>query len=429
MRCSMIAKGNHYYCIQPLLICWWKTAKMNSEPTRHVIMGQIPPASTTPGSWTTIVWSINQIQVTIERQWSGKKLPCVNSDLDIGDMTLNRGHETIMWYIIKIQLDIEELWPWQRFCLCVHCDLDLGDMTLGQGHHSLGPLTTIVWNIIQIQLGSEEVSPGHRFAVCMHCDLDIRDMTLGYGHDATLGHGQLVCEILLRSILALRSYGTDMDFWYICTVTLTFEIWPWAKVLIHPWVMDNNCVKHYPDQTWQCRVMARTQILSMCALWSWYKRYDLSSRSWHTLRSWTIIVWNIILIQLGSYELWPRHGFLVCVHCDLDIGEMTLGQDHDTSLGHGQQISEILSRSDKWGKKLWPGNDVKRRTNRRTGWFLCLRGGGEVIRYMYNEKIVCTKKIYMYYRERYHHLLRNTAQHFVNYIVLCKKIRNFQIYL
>ena len=37
----------------------------------------------------------------------------------------------------------------------------------------------------------------------------------------------------------------------------------------------------------------------------------------------------------------------ICVHCDLDLGDMTLGQCHDTPLGHGQQLHEILSRSDK----------------------------------------------------------------------------------
>ena len=36
---------------------------------------------------------------------------------------------------------------------------------------------------------------------------------------------------------------------------------------------------------------------------------------------------------------------LVCVHCELDLGGMTLGQIHDTPLGHGQQLCEISSRS------------------------------------------------------------------------------------
>ena len=172
-------------------------------------------------------------------------------------------------------------------------------------------------------------------------------MTLSQGHATPLGHGQQLCEILSRSSMAVRSYGPDMDFGYVCTVTLTLEVWPWVKVMTHPlvmdnncekyyldpvwqwrvmaqtyiffyvctltlelwpwvkvmthpWVMDNNCVKYYPDPTWQWGVMTRTRNLGMCALWPWPWRYDLGSRSWHTLGSWTTIVWNIILIQFGS---------------------------------------------------------------------------------------------------------------------------------
>ena len=38
-------------------------------------------------------------------------------------------------------------------------------------------------------------------------------------------------------------------------------------------------------------------------------------------------------------------GFWVCVHCGYNLGDMTLGQGHDTPLGHGQQLCEVLSRS------------------------------------------------------------------------------------
>ena len=169
---------------------------------------------------------------------------------------------------------------------CVECDLDLGYKTLSQIHN------TIVWYILKIQYGSEELWPGH-----------------GFG--------------------------------YVCTVTLTLEIWPWVKVMTHPWVMDNNCVKYYQDPTYQWGVMAQSQILSMCALWPWPWRYDLGSKSWHTLGSWTTIVWNIFQIQLRNEELRPGHRFLVCVHYDLDHGDMTLGQGHDTPLDHGQQLCKI----------------------------------------------------------------------------------------
>ena len=98
------------------------------------------------------------------------------------------------------------------------------------------------------------------------------------------------------------------------TVTLALEIWPWVKVVTHNWVMDNNFVKYYPDPTWKWGVMAQTRILGICALWPWPWRYDLGS--------WTTIVWNINQIQHDSKELWPGHGFWVCVHCDLDFGDM-----------------------------------------------------------------------------------------------------------
>ena len=116
-----------------------------------------------------------------------------------------------------------------------------------------------------------------------------------------------MCEILSRSNLVVRSYGPDMDLRYVCTVTLTLEIWPWVKVMTHPWVMDNNCVEYYPDPTWQWGVMARTRISSKCALWPWPWRYDLVSRSWHTLGSWTTFVWNYIQIGQESTKLWTGY--------------------------------------------------------------------------------------------------------------------------
>ena len=314
-------------------------------------------------------------------------LPCVNCDLDLGDMSLSQGHDTIgdilsrsflavITYGLDTVLGMCALWPWTRRydlgsrswhtlrsdnkCVKYYSDptwqwgvmartLIPGICALwpwprryengSRSWHALGSWTTIVRNIIQIQHGSEELWPRHGFPVYVH-----------------------------RSNMAVRSYGPDMDFQYMCTVTLTLEIWPWVKVMTHPWVMDNNrvkyypdptwqwgvmawtqissmcalwpwpwiydlkirthpwvmdnnCVKYYPDPTWQWGVMAWTRISSMCALWTWPWRYDLRSRSWRTPRSWTIIVWNYIQIRQGS-------------------------------------------------TKLWPGHDVNRRTDRQTGWFL-----------------------------------------------------------
>ena len=54
---------------------------------------------------------------------------------------------------------------------------------------------------------------------------------------------------------------------------------------------------------------------------------------------------NIINIQNGSEVLRPGHHFWVCMLCDLDLRDVTFGHGHDTPLGHGQQLCEILSRT------------------------------------------------------------------------------------
>ena len=147
--------------------------------------------------------------------------------------------------------------------------------------------------------------------------------------------------------MTVKRYGPDTNFGYVCTVTLTLEIWPRVK-----WK-----TMYYLDPTWQWGVMARRQILAMCALWPWSWKYDLGLRSWHTLWSLTTIMWNIIQTQHGSDELWPGHEFIVCMHCDLDIGVITLGQGHDIPLGHGQQFYEILSRSNMDVRSYGPDTD------------------------------------------------------------------------
>ena len=114
---------------------------------------------------------------------------------------------------------------------------------------------------------------GYKVMAWIRCE----QMTLGEGHDWPFGHGQPFCEILSRSNMAVRSYCLDTNFVYVYKVTLT--IWPWVKVMTHPWVIDNNCVK-YPAPTWQWGVIAGTRILVHFDLHN-----DLGSRSWHTLGS------------------------------------------------------------------------------------------------------------------------------------------------
>ena len=92
----------------------------------------------------------------------------------------------------------------------------------------------------------------------------------------------------------------------MCTVTLTLEIWPWVKVMTHPWVMDDKCLNIIQIQLCSEELWPGNGFW-VCALWPWPWRYDLGSRSWHTLGSCTIIVLNIIQIGQVGTELWIRH--------------------------------------------------------------------------------------------------------------------------
>ena len=175
---------------------------------------------------------------------------------------LSRSHLAVITYGPDTDLGMCAMWPWPR-------RYGLGS----RSWHTLGSWSTIVWNIIQIQLGNEELWSWNGFWVCVHCDLDLGDMTLGQGYDTPFIDNKCVS----RSNLVVRSYGQDTDFQYVCTMTLTFEIWPWVKVMTHPLVIDNKCVK-YPDQTCQWGVnVPDTDFQYMCTvtltleIWPWVK--------------------------------------------------------------------------------------------------------------------------------------------------------------
>jgi hypothetical protein len=82
-------------------------------------------------------------------------------------------------------------------------------------------------------------------------DLDLWLIILDQGHDTFLHPGQQSCEILFTFIKKVRSYGPDTLFAYVitfmCIVTLTFDQWPWIKVVALPWVQCNNSVKYYSN--------------------------------------------------------------------------------------------------------------------------------------------------------------------------------------
>ena len=260
--------------------------------------------------------------------------------------------------------------------------LDLGDMALGQGHDtSLGHEQQLCEILSRSNFAMKSYGPDTDFPF-VYCNLDLWDMKLGQVHDTSLSHGQQLCEILSRSNLAVRSYGPDKDFQCMCSVTMTL-----GQGRDTPVNNGQHLCEILSRSNLAVRRFARTRISCVCVLWPLPQGYDLGSRTWHTIGLSTTIVWNIIRIQLGSEELWPGHRFWGRVHCDLDLGDMTLGQ------GPKQQLCEILSRSDKlvvsyepdtmWtdgqtGRKT--DRQTHRRTDRRKGWYLytprklCLRG-------------------------------------------------------
>ena len=77
---------------------------------------------------------------------------------------------------------------------------------------------------------------------------------------------------------------------------------------------------------------------------------------------------NFILIENGSKELWPGHRFWLCVHCDLELGNMTLATNHDTPCGHGQHMWKILSTSNMGLRSYGPDNVKYKRTDALSLW-------------------------------------------------------------
>ena len=253
----------------------------------------------TLGSWTTVVWNI-QIQYGSEELWPGHSFWIYLSALwlDLGDMTLTwqtiGSWTTIVWNM-KIQHGGKEVWPRHRFWLYVHSDLTLG----------IWPwviFMTCPWDvdtnceISRSTMAVRSYGPDMDFGYVCTVSLTL-DMTFIQGHDTSLGHGQQLCGILSKSNMSV-CFNCDLDlrerwpwtkamthlwvmennfvkhtdqhgskelcpghgFWYVCTVTLTLEIWHCVKVITYPLVMDNNCVKYCSDLTCQQGVIAQIWI-------------------------------------------------------------------------------------------------------------------------------------------------------------------------
>ena len=144
-------------------------------------------------------------------------------------------------------------WPWRYMTFTQDHDTPLGH----------GQLLCNISSISNMVVRSYSPDPD---VDRVHCYLDLRDVTFIQGHDTPLRLGKQLFQIS-RSNIIVRSYGPDTGFatLYECTWTLTVKIWSSLKVLTYrySWVMDNNCLKYYPDPTRQWKEMARTHILAI----------------------------------------------------------------------------------------------------------------------------------------------------------------------
>ena len=122
---------------------------------------------------------------------------------------------------------------------------------------------------------------------------------------------------------------TDL-YMYLCDMTLCqCHLTPLGRELLFKILSISNLavMRYVPDTVLAVWTVTLT-LMMQPKNWLWW---------WHTLGSYTTIVWKI-QIQHNRKELWHGHRFWLCVHRDLD--DMTLGQSHDKPLGLGQQLCE-----------------------------------------------------------------------------------------
>ena len=152
---------------------------------------------------------------------------------------LSKSNITVVSYWPTRVLAMCALWPWPRI-------YGLGsahDTPFGWGQQSCEILCRS-----NLTVRSYHTDKDSTYLVCANSDLELWDITLGQGHDTL----RIVWNIVQIQPNSTRSYGWDKDFSYVCTLTLTCEMWPWVKVMTklkvmtHPRVVDNSCVKYYP---------------------------------------------------------------------------------------------------------------------------------------------------------------------------------------
>jgi hypothetical protein len=155
----------------------------------------------------------------------------------------------------------------QSYTMTLTFHNDLGSRS--RSWHFPGSSVTILWNIIPINAFSVNLWPRQCLNHYEHSDLVLWPITLNQGHDIFLGPGQQSCEILFRFIKRVRNYGLDKLFAHVltimCIMTLTFDQWPWTKIVTLPWVKCNNSVKYYSNPCFQWKLMTQTMFKPLWA--------------------------------------------------------------------------------------------------------------------------------------------------------------------
>ena len=148
--------------------------------------------------------------------------------------------------------------------------------------------------------------------------------------------------------------------------------------MIHALVIDMSCVKYHcdPSYSWNACYSRQTNFCYVCD-------FDLGSRTWHSyvkyqpyeskklgsghkfwllvhflyVEPWpwrrdleiTVIVYflHTLTVIMKNYMipiyLNDKDTFWLCMHCDLDFGDMTFGQGHGAPFCYEQQLCDILS--------------------------------------------------------------------------------------
>ena len=126
-------------------------------------------------------------------------------------------------------------------------------------------------------------------------------------------------------------------------MNLTFHQWPWIKVMIKGmalrWVQCNNSVKYYSNSWTQWKVMAWTTSKTTIGIetltfdqWPWVKVVTLP----------LVRCNNSVKFYSNPCFQWKLEAQTVFNPLWADLWTITLDQGHDTSLGPGQQFCAIF---------------------------------------------------------------------------------------